>query len=38
MKAPIYIEAEQTKIPTLARVVLGQLLPDARESSRRARS
>ncbi|MGC2415881.1 MAG: UPF0182 family protein [Stellaceae bacterium] len=28
---PIYIEAEQTKIPTLARVVLGQLLPDDRK-------
>ena len=27
---PIYIEAEQTKIPTLARVVLAQLLPDNR--------
>jgi len=27
---PIYIEAEQTKIPTLARVVLAQLLPDDR--------
>jgi uncharacterized membrane protein (UPF0182 family) len=25
---PVYIEAEQTKIPTLARVVLAQLLPD----------
>ena len=28
---PIYIEAEQTKIPTFARVVLGQLLPDDRK-------
>jgi len=28
---PIYIEAEQTKIPTIARVVLGQLLPDDRK-------
>ncbi len=28
---PVYIEAEQTRIPTLARVVLGQLLPDDRE-------
>ena len=28
---PIYIEAEQTKIPSLARVVLGQLLPDDRK-------
>jgi uncharacterized membrane protein (UPF0182 family) len=28
---PIYIEAEQTKIPTLARVVFGQLLPDDRK-------
>ena len=28
---PIYIEAEQTKIPMLARVVLGQLLPDDRK-------
>jgi uncharacterized membrane protein (UPF0182 family) len=28
---PVYIEAEQTKIPTLARVVLGQLLPDDRK-------
>ena len=28
---PVYIEAEQTKIPTLARVVLGQLLPDNRK-------
>jgi uncharacterized membrane protein (UPF0182 family) len=28
---PIYIEAEQTKIPTLARVVLAQLLPDDRK-------
>ncbi len=27
---PVYIEAEQTKIPMLARVVLGQLLPDDR--------
>jgi uncharacterized membrane protein (UPF0182 family) len=27
---PIYIEAEQTRIPVLARVVLGQLLPDNR--------
>jgi uncharacterized membrane protein (UPF0182 family) len=27
---PIYIEAEQTRIPTLARVVFGQLLPDDR--------
>jgi hypothetical protein len=27
---PVYIEAEQTKIPILARVVLGQLLPDDR--------
>jgi uncharacterized protein len=28
---PIYIEAEQTKIPTLARIVLAQLLPDDRK-------
>jgi uncharacterized membrane protein (UPF0182 family) len=28
---PVYIEAEQTKIPTLARVVFGQLLPDDRK-------
>ena len=28
---PVYIEAEETKIPTLARVVLGQLLPDDRK-------
>ena len=28
---PIYIEAEQTKIPTLARVVLAQLMPDNRK-------
>jgi uncharacterized membrane protein (UPF0182 family) len=28
---PVYIEAEQTKIPMLARVVLGQLLPDDRK-------
>jgi uncharacterized protein len=27
---PVYIEAEQTQIPVLARVVLGQLLPDNR--------
>ncbi len=27
---PVYIEAEQTRIPTLARVVFGQLLPDDR--------
>jgi len=27
---PVYIEAEQTRIPTLARVVLAQLLPDNR--------
>ena len=27
---PIYIEAEQTGIPTLARVVFGQLMPDNR--------
>ncbi len=27
---PIYIEAEQTGIPTLARVVFGQLMPDDR--------
>lgn len=27
---PVYIEAEQTRIPVLARVVLGQLLPDNR--------
>jgi len=27
---PIYIEAEQTKIPTLARVVMAQLMPDDR--------
>jgi uncharacterized membrane protein (UPF0182 family) len=27
---PIYIEAEQTKIPTLTRVVLAQLMPDDR--------
>ncbi len=28
---PVYIEAEQTKIPMLARLVLGQLLPDDRK-------
>jgi uncharacterized membrane protein (UPF0182 family) len=28
---PVYIEAEQTRMPTLARVVLGQLLPDDRK-------
>ena len=28
---PIYIEAQQTKIPALARVVFGQLLPDDRK-------
>jgi uncharacterized membrane protein (UPF0182 family) len=28
---PIYIEAEQTGIPTLARVVFGQLMPDDRK-------
>jgi uncharacterized membrane protein (UPF0182 family) len=28
---PIYIEAEQTKIPTLTRIVLAQLLPDDRK-------
>ena len=28
---PVYIEAEQTKIPMLARVVLGQLRPDDRK-------
>jgi len=28
---PVYIKAEQTKIPTLARVVLAQLLPDDRK-------
>jgi uncharacterized protein len=28
---PVYIEAEQTKIPTLARVVFAQLLPDDRK-------
>ena len=28
---PVYIEAEQTQIPTLARVVFGQLLPDDRK-------
>jgi uncharacterized protein len=28
---PVYIEAEQTRIPTFARVVLGQLLPDDRK-------
>ena len=28
---PIYIEAEQTRIPVLARVVLAQLLPDNRK-------
>jgi hypothetical protein len=27
---PIYIEAEQTKIPSLTRVVLAQLMPDDR--------
>ncbi len=31
MIEPVYIEAEQTKIPMLARVVLGQLLPDDRK-------
>jgi uncharacterized membrane protein (UPF0182 family) len=28
---PVYIEAKETQIPTLARVVLGQLLPDDRK-------
>ncbi len=28
---PVYIEAEQTKMPTLARVVFAQLLPDDRK-------
>jgi uncharacterized membrane protein (UPF0182 family) len=28
---PVYIEAEQTRIPTIARVVFGQLLPDDRK-------
>jgi uncharacterized membrane protein (UPF0182 family) len=28
---PVYIEAEQTRIPSLARVVLAQLLPDDRK-------
>ncbi len=28
---PVYLEAEQTRIPTLARVVFGQLLPDDRK-------
>ena len=28
---PVYIEAEQTKMPMLARVVFGQLLPDDRK-------
>jgi uncharacterized protein len=28
---PVYIEAEQTRIPTLARVVVAQLLPDDRK-------
>lgn len=28
---PVYIEAEQTKIPTLARIVLAQLLSDDRK-------
>ncbi len=28
---PVYIEAEQTKIPSLARIVLAQLLPDDRK-------
>jgi uncharacterized membrane protein (UPF0182 family) len=28
---PVYVEAEQTKIPTLARIVLAQLLPDDRK-------
>ena len=28
---PVYIEAEQTKIPSLARVVLGQLMPNDRK-------
>jgi len=28
---PVYIEAEQTKIPMLARVVMGQLLPNDRK-------
>jgi hypothetical protein len=27
---PIYIEAEQTRLPTLTRVVMGQLMPDDR--------
>jgi uncharacterized membrane protein (UPF0182 family) len=31
MIEPVYIEAEQTKMPMLARVVLGQLLPDDRK-------
>ena len=31
MIEPVYIEAEQTKIPMLARVVFGQLLPDDRK-------
>jgi uncharacterized protein len=31
MIEPVYIEAEQTKIPMLARVVLGQLLPNDRK-------
>jgi uncharacterized membrane protein (UPF0182 family) len=31
MIEPVYIEAEQTRIPMLARVVLGQLLPDDRK-------
>ena len=28
---PVYIEAEQTKIPTITRIVLAQLLPDDRK-------
>src|SRR6516164_1573934 len=34
---PVYIKAEQTKIPTLARVVLAQLLPDDRKIERASR-
>ncbi len=34
MIEPVYIEAEQTKNPTLARLVLAQLLPDDRKIER----
>ena len=38
MIEPVYIEAEQTKIPMLARIVLGQSCPMTAKSSGRARS